>query len=149
MKTTLHVLAAVLALLMLTVGMTACGDDGNDVVVVEPAASESTAPKSVIVTALKDGEKYETMNSSYLLAVCGTDTYWAELAMYEYTLNDDGAAVFIVDFGDGKQGTLTVTYDEETQILTTADVVYGDVTANLISEDWSALKPVLDALRNE
>ncbi len=147
MKWTVRLAAMLLVLTCAVSIMTACGDDST--VVVEPASKDDAAPKSVIVTVPAEGEKYPVVNVSYLLALCGPETPWSELEVYEFTTNEEGAAVFVVDFGEGKErGSLTVTYDEETTFLTKAVLVYGDsINMDLVQGDWKTLQPVLDAIR--
>lgn len=147
MKKTLRVLAAVLAILMLTVGMTACGDDNSDVVVIEPAETDQTSPKKTATAEPPANLNMGRMNASHLLGIQSSVMNWYDVMGFEYTEETPGTAVFPVDCGDGLVGTLTVVYNPETAEVSKADMTLNDVTVSLLCDDWAELKPIMDEMR--
>ena len=145
MKMTLRMLAAVLALLMMTVGLTACGKD--DVVVVEPAGNDEAVTKQTATAEPPKNLNMGRMNASHLLNIQGTLMNWYDVMGFDYTEEEPGVAVFPVDCGENLVGELVVEYNAETAEVSRADMTLNDVTVSLLVDDWSALKPIMDEMR--
>lgn len=151
MKKMLRVLAAVLAILMLTIGMTVCmtgcGDDSDDVVVIEPAGKDEAVTKQTATQEPPKNLNMGRMNASHLLSIYGTLMNWYDVMGFEHTEETPGKAVFPVICGENLTGTLEVDYNPDTAEVSRADMTLNDVTVSLLSDDLTVLKPIMDEMR--
>ena len=146
MKTTMKRIGMMMLVLIAVAGcMTACGDDDN-VVVIEPAGSQSSsgtpAPTEPYVM-----NEVGRMNASHLLTIQSSSMVWNDVSGFEHTEEVAGTAVFPVTCGENLEGTLTVVYDAASGAVSSADMTLNDVTVSLLVDDWSALAPIMDEMR--
>lgn len=138
----MRLVALALCLMAVAVCMTAC-DEEDDVIVVEPAndATVATVPT-------KAPSSMGRIEFSYLLAVQGPDLLWKELAPFEHTVTEEGKATFIVDC-DGREATLYMEYDVTSGKVSVADLTYKDATVSILTDDYTVLRTVAEALAKD
>ncbi len=71
---------------------------------------------------------------------------WSGIRAYTHIKEADNRAVFQVADTYGKTFTLTVTYDEKTDTVSTATLSYGDTTVDITSGKTEQLRIILTAM---
>lgn len=133
--------ATLCVLAMLT--MTACFKPSNVTVQTGEEATQTQPTETRVTVAVPKGQ----LTVELLMAVVDADTAWTELNSYTHTLTDESHATFTVMSSDGKECTLVAAFDAATDKVTEATLSYGDVTADILSDDNTvALRTVMIAM---
>lgn len=123
-------------LLVAACALTACGDS-TDVVVTTPTDTATpTEPVPLGQMTLAD-----------LTRLMKPTMAWSAIKMYDHTAVDATHAVFEVSDGNGNLCTLNVTFDEATDTISQADISYGDLTLNALTDSTAVIRDIMVAIR--
>ncbi len=143
MKRSIQLCVALLCLLgVMLVALSACtGSRPSATVTVNPIDDGGLAGRPTVAVP------YGQMTFSDLMALNGSSISWARLSKYTHSMQSGTSAVFYVADTYGEQMELQVTFDADADAVTRADLLYGELTVSLLTDDDSVLIPVLEALR--
>lgn len=83
---------------------------------------------------------------SDVMGEMGATMRWSAMSNYEHTRLDAVSAVFPVSDAEGNECTLTVTLDEAADTLTSAQLSYGDVSINILTDDTMVIREIMKAM---
>ncbi len=130
------VTAAVLTMVLML--LTACSGKPSATVNIEPVKNGLTGRPTVAVPE-------KQMVFTTLMEMNGVNISWKRLECYDHAVIDEDSAVFAVADTYGEECSLYVDFNAETDAVTRADVVYGDVTLSILTDDDIVLLQLLRA----
>lgn len=95
--------------------------------------------------AVPDGQ----MTISALMGRMGPDMTWSSIAAYTHTDEDASHAVFQVADTYGKECTLRVTYDAQTDTVSEATLSYKNTTVSVMTNDTMVMRTIMVAMNND
>ena len=125
-------------LLIALCSLAGCSDN-TDAVITTPSdtvATEPTAPVPLGPMTLED-----------LTRIMSPAMTWSDIMMYDHTAVDDTHATFEVSDQSGNKCTLAVTYDAVADIVTVADLSYGDLTFSVLTDSTAPIRDIMVAIR--
>lgn len=132
MKIVLRLAAAMLAVLMLCISMTAC---------------HQTPPPTIINPVEEEtGPVEPTVDDVFILY--STKLPWSDLENFIHTKTGDNTAHFDVTHKNGEKCALDVVIDPATGLLTEATITYKDKTQTLLTDDYMDLVGIIRAMSN-
>lgn len=139
MKTYGKPIAAAVAVLTLVLTLlTACSGKPSATVNIEPVKNGLTGRPTVAVPE-------KQMVFTTLMEMNGLNISWEKLSRYDHAVIDEDSVVFAVADTYGEECSLYVDYNPETDAVTRADVVYGDMTLSILTDDDIVLMQLLRA----
>lgn len=136
---TILIAACVVATFAAMLLLTGCNPDSP--AIITPSDSTPTKP-TVAVPASQ-------MTLNDVMAINDDEMLWSRLSVFEHTMNDDGTATFKVADTYGEEATLVAAFDADADIVTKADLTYGDVTVNILTDDNFVLMPIIQAMHDK
>ena len=132
-----RLLCAATILLIALCSLAGCGDN-SDAVISTPtdAVTEPTAPVPLGPMTLED-----------LTRIMSPNMTWSDIMMYDYTAVDDTHATFEVSDANGNVCTLAVTYDAVADVVTVADLSYGELTYSVLTDSTAPIRDIMVAIR--
>lgn len=81
-----------------------------------------------------------------LMGEMGATMHWSAMKNYEHTQQDAVSAIFPVSDSQGNECTLVVTFDEAADKLVTAQLSYGDVSIDILTDDTMVIRKIMLAM---
>lgn len=131
-------------MLALIVTMSACYHPPT-AVITDPQSTpttQSTGPTATPTLPPKDGQ----LTLSLLIGVMSSNMKWSQLSSYTHTDVDDTHATFTVADNYGKECTLNVTYDAQSDAISEATLVYGSVSVDVLSDNTLVIRDIMLAM---
>jgi len=133
-------MTAVCLLLVLMMSLTACGEKESTVKV----ESFSTEPITVTTAPAEP----TTLSLNTLYSIMSPTMRWSYLTGFIFTETGDGKADFVVEH-ENQTLLLQVEYDKDADSITAAELSYGDTAINVLTDDRTAMRTILLALKGE
>lgn len=148
--TILRRFAALCAVLVLAVIMTACFEAPTVIITDQQGENNTTsAPTSTASTKPTVAVEQGTLTLSTLMGMMRETMKWSDFSNYTHTDVDDSHARFIVADSYGKECILSVTYDAEANTVSTADLSYGDTTVSVLSNNTLVIRTIMLAMNKD
>lgn len=133
-----RLLCAATILLIMLCSLAGCGDQ-SDAVITAPDEPTTTAPTQPVPLG--------PMTLEDLTRIMSPAMTWSEIMMYDHTAVDDTHATFEVSDQSGNKCTLAVTYDAIADIVTVADLSYGELTYSVLTDSTAPIRDIMVAIR--
>lgn len=142
--------AATAVLFVLAMGLTACGDK-NDAVIIydtDPTEAGETAEDTNTTNPTQPIPEGR-MALTDLMVIMGPDMAWSDVSDFEHTDISDSEASFTVQNNSGQTCTLTVTYDKAADTVSKATLSCGDVELDALSGETAIIRKILVAMNQQ
>ncbi len=126
--------------LAVTASMCVLAACDSDPVVVEPVD-----PGKVIVITTNP-ETDDILTFPMVIAINSSEMKWSNISGYRHTPGDNNTATFRVICTDDKDAELQVEYNPETDEVTKADLVYGEKSVSILTDDNGVLRDILEEI---
>ncbi len=132
--------AAILAVVAVVFTMSACYQPPGGVI--DNPATTPTENEPTPTIPAKEGQ----LTLSLLLGLMKPDMKWSQLSPYTHSNVDDTHATFAVADNYGKECTLAVTYDAAADVISEANLSYGDASVSVLTDNTLVIRTIMLAM---